>query len=62
MDDKRNKMLFKILQDECEWKDDFEIGGHNVMVCGASNLSCEQKLCMLFKFAMFLNRPEVIKR
>jgi hypothetical protein len=62
MDDERNKMLFKILKDNCEWKDKFEVGGHNVLVCRASSLSCKQKLCMPFKFALFLNKPGVMGR
>lgn len=59
MDDKKNKVLFRILQEDCEWKDKFKIGGNEVEVCRASDLACKQNLCMPFKFAVFFNRPEV---
>lgn len=59
MDDEKNKLLFKILQEDCEWKDDFGIKGTEGNVCRASFMACKQNLCMPFKFAVFFNRPEV---
>jgi len=59
MDDEKNKLIFKQLQEECEWVDELQMGGHSVVVCRASDLACKQKLCMPFKFMVFFNRPEI---
>ena len=59
MDDEKNKMLFSILSEDCEWKDDISIGGYDIQICSACSKPCEQKVCMPLRFSLFFNRPEV---
>jgi hypothetical protein len=58
MDDERNKMMFKELQKECEWKDELNFEGDIVVVCPAGNVPCKQKNCIPFKFGLFFNRQK----
>jgi len=63
MDDKRNEMIFKILQKECEWSGKLGFGGEpELKICRAGGGVCNQKNCIPFKFALYLNRPEVRSR
>lgn len=52
MDDKKNKTLFRIISEDCEWKNHRD-------TCTACDKVCRQEHCMPFKFSLFFNRPEV---
>lgn len=56
-DDKRNEHLFKIIQDDCEWRNTKKVP--KMITCKATKLLCEQKNCMPFKFCLFFNRHEI---
>jgi hypothetical protein len=55
MDDTRNEKLFRILQEDCEWKIDEPLCNR----CAATKMFCRLKYCVPFKFALFFNRPEI---
>jgi hypothetical protein len=61
MDDEKNEVLFRILQEDCAWKQTMDMGGYKVLFCSASSLACQMEVCVPFKFAVFFNRQEVKK-
>ena len=59
MDAERHKMMFDELQKECEWKDEMNLGGTDMVICHGGNVPCQQNQCMPFKFALYINKSTI---
>jgi hypothetical protein len=55
MDDTRNERIFKIVQNDCEWRG----LGMFMGICEATGLECTVKNCAPFKISLTLIRPEI---